>query len=86
MTTYDFDAFGNPITATPNGQPQRVFLYSGETYDPALAQYYLMARHHNPARGRFTSPDPYPGEAQASARLQRFNYASQAPISAADQC
>lgn len=86
MKTYDFDAFGNPLPAQSgtNGQPQTVFLYSGETFDSALAQYYLMARRCNPALGRFTSPDIHAGEVQAPARLQRFGYAGQAPIGAAD--
>lgn len=91
MNTYDFDAFGNPVRITANGQPQAlpadaVFLYSGEAYDPALAQYYLIARHHNPSLGRFSSPDIHAGEASAPARLERFGYASQAPLDAADPC
>lgn len=88
MKTYHFDAFGNalPAQAGNNGQEQAAFLYSGETFDPALEQYYLMARRYSQMLGRFTSPDPYPGEAQGPARLRRFGCGSRAWIAASVRC
>jgi hypothetical protein len=84
MTTYDFDAFGNPMKAAPNGQPQTVFLHSDGIYDPMLAPSYLLPRHRDPMLGRFTNFDIHEGEILAPASLQKFRYAGQTPIHATD--
>ncbi|MGH7213181.1 MAG: RHS repeat-associated core domain-containing protein [Tepidisphaeraceae bacterium] len=84
MKPYEYDAFGNPVKVTANGQPRAVDLYNGEVYDPALAAYYLRARRHNPMLGRFASPDIHAGEASAPANLQRFGYAGPVPVNRAD--
>lgn len=57
MTTYNFDAFGNPVQTTATGQPRSGVLYSDGVYDPALAL------------SRFTSPDIHAGEAALPASL-----------------
>jgi RHS repeat-associated protein len=84
MATYDFDAFGNPIERQLNGKPPATVLYGDGVYDPALAAYYAQIRCHDATAGRFTSPDICAGEATAPASLQRFGYAGETPIDAAD--
>ncbi len=54
--SYDYDAFGMPITTT--GTTPNNFLYSGEQYDSTLGLYYLRARYYNLATGRFLTMDP----------------------------
>jgi hypothetical protein len=56
MTTYNFDAFGNPVQTTASGKLPATVLYSDGVYDPALAAYYLPIRRHDATAGRFTSP------------------------------
>ena len=54
--TYQFDAFGNPITRT--GSTANSYLYSGERWDSNLGLYHLRARYYNQATGRFETMDP----------------------------
>lgn len=84
MTTYNFDAFGNPVRTTASGKLSATVRYGDGVYDPALAAYYAPIRRHDATVGRFTSPDICAGEAPAPASLQRFGYANETPIDAAD--
>jgi len=54
--SYDYDAFGMPISTS--GTTPNDFLYSGEQFDSPLGLYYLRARYYNPATGRFLAMDP----------------------------
>jgi RHS repeat-associated protein len=80
--SYDYDAFGLPITTT--GSTPNNFLYSGEQYDSALGAYYLRARYYNPATGRFLVMDPYAGTMQDPATLQKYLYTRNNPVNFVD--
>jgi len=54
--TYQYDAFGMPITST--GTTPNNFLYSGERSDNSIGLYDLRARYYNQATGRFWARDP----------------------------
>ena len=80
--SYDYDAFGMPITSsgtTPNN-----YLYSGEQYDGALGMYYLRARYYNPATGRFLVMDPDAGSVLDPATLHKYVYTQNDPVDRID--
>jgi RHS repeat-associated protein len=80
--TYDYDAFGMPITTS--GSTPNDFLYSGEQYDSALGLYYLRARYYNPATGRFWSRDPVEGKLCCGLSWNPYIYVEQDPVNATD--
>ncbi len=54
--SYDFDAFGNQLTPSP--QVYNPFRYNGEYTDEETGYTYLRARYYAPNTGRFISEDP----------------------------
>lgn len=57
--TYTYGAFG-AVTHT-SGTSANYWLFTGEQQDSESGFYYLRARHHDPAIGRFLTADPVPG-------------------------
>jgi RHS repeat-associated protein len=80
--SYDYDAFGLPITTT--GTTPNNYLYSGEQYDGALGVYYLRARYYDPATGRLLTADTYQGRILDPATLQKYVYAQNDPVDGVD--
>jgi RHS repeat-associated protein len=63
VATYDFDAYGNPLTstsdATPNGGLQYRFVGGlGVRWDAGVGLYYMRHRWYDPVLKRFLSRDP----------------------------
>jgi len=56
----------------------------GEQWDPNAGFYYLRARWMSPEVGRFTSVDPYPGNAVSPSTLHTYSYSRMCPVSYAD--
>ena len=79
---YDYDAFGNLISAT--GATPNDYLYSGEQYDADLGAYYQRARYYNPPRGRFMTTDSFEGFINEPITLHRYLYASDDPVNRVD--
>ena len=80
--SYEDDAFGNLIARagpTPNNH-----LYTGEQFDADLGLYYLRARYHNPAQGRFWTQDSFEGFADDPASLHKYSYAQNNPANYTD--
>jgi RHS repeat-associated protein len=83
--TYQYDAFGRLIAvtgATPNN-----FLYSGEQYDPNLANlglYNLRARYYNQAIGRFWTRDPIEGTKCCGLSWNPYIYVKDNAVNALD--
>ena len=81
--SYDYDAFGLPITST--GTTPNNYLYSGEQYDSTLGAYYLRARYYNPATGRFlTMDDPAFDDTTDPRTLHKYSYALNDPLDGID--
>jgi RHS repeat-associated protein len=80
--TYDYDAFGNPVTTS--GSTPNTMLYLGEQFDPDLWHYYLRARYYNFVTGRFVSRDPEDGDDTTPATLHKYLYAHGDPVNARD--
>lgn len=79
---FDYDAFGNLIArsgTTPNNH-----LFRGEQFDPDLNLYYLRARYHNPATGRFWTPDSFEGFATDPASLHHYTFNQNDPVNRLD--
>jgi RHS repeat-associated protein len=79
---YDFDAYGNLITAT--GTTPNVFGYQGEQFDAETGFYYLRARYYNPASGRFISVDPILGPDDDWASNHAYLYGASNPVDLSD--
>jgi RHS repeat-associated protein len=80
--TYDFDAFGNLISAT--GTTANDHLYSGERFDSDLGVYYLRERYYNPQRGRFLTSDSFEGFVDKPRTLHRYAYVGNDPVNFID--
>jgi len=76
--SYDYDAFGNLINETGNGQ--NPFRYCGEYLDLSSGTYYLRARYYDPEIGRFTQRDAFLGSYADPLSLNRYTYCHNNPI------
>jgi len=72
VTTYSYDAFGEPDLIT--GQVDNEFLFTGEQMDPETGLIYLRARYYDPETGRFISNDPFTGFDTVPKSLNRYAY------------
>ena len=70
--SYIYRAYGKLVTSTGNTvNPFRWVGSVGYFYDPDLLEYYVRARHYNPALARWISADPI-GFAAGDANLYRY--------------
>jgi RHS repeat-associated protein len=84
--TLDYDAFGNLIARSPTSPlpPLTSHLFSGEQFDSDLNLYYLRARYHNPASGRFWTADSFAGFPTDPASLHRYTFNQNDPVNRFD--
>jgi len=80
--TYDYDAFGNPISST--GTTPNNYLFAGEQFDLALGIYYNRARYYDQRQGRFWTMDTNEGENREPISLHKYIYAGADPINRVD--
>ncbi len=80
--TFDYDAFGNLIARS--GTTPNLYLHRGEQFDPDLNLYYLRARYHNPATGRFWTQDSFEGFATDPASLHHYTFNQNDPVNRID--
>jgi RHS repeat-associated protein len=79
---YAYAAFGEVLShAGTSGQPYR---FAGEHYDPEAGMQYHRARWYDPAVGRFTALDPFSGNPNRPATLNKYLYASADPANVQD--
>ena len=79
---YRYDAFGRVLSQF--GTAVNRHLFTGEQFDPLLGQYYLRARHYDPASGRFTAMDPFPGLQEIPRSLHKYLYTGADPVNNVD--
>jgi RHS repeat-associated protein len=79
--TYRSDEWGNLISST--GGSSQLFGYTGEPRD-GTGLTYLRARYYDPAIGRFTSRDTWPGSVALPDSLNRYAYVGNNPASSTD--
>mgnify|MGYP001011239774 FL=1 len=56
------------------------FMYAGEQFDEATGQYYLRARHYDPATSRMLTEDIYRGDIEDPQSLNLYTYCENNPI------
>jgi len=82
VTTYSYDAFGEPDLTM--GSADNDFLFTGEQMDAETGLIYLRARYYDPETGRFISRDPFTGFASVPPSLNRYTYGYNNPVLFAD--
>jgi len=82
IASYTYDVFGAIRSMT--GSPTNDFTFAGEQVDEETGLIYLRARYYDPATGRFTTRDPFPGEEDNPQSLNRYVYAENNPINRID--
>ena len=80
--TFHYDAFGNLLSST--GTSARSLLYAGEYFDADLGAYYLRERYYDASRGRFFTPDPFPGFRFDPQTQHRYLYVGGDPVNHTD--
>ena len=80
--TYDYEAFGNLISAT--GVTPNDYLYSGERFDSDLGAYHLRERYYSPQRGRFLTLDKFDGILTKPKTLHKYLYVGADPVNLID--
>ena len=80
--TYDYDAFGNLLART--GSTDNAFLFTGQRFDGNTGFYHLRARYYQLSAGRFTSLDPWEGDAYAPVTLHKYLYVDNDPLNKID--
>ena len=87
--TYGYDAFGNVIsgagTGGGGGPPAwQHLLYAGEYYNADLGLYPLGQRLYDPAAGRFTTADSWPGTLGDPGSQDGYVYVEDNPLGYTD--
>ena len=80
--TYQYDAFGMPITSA--GTTSNNYLYSGERSDNSVGLYDLRARYYNQATGRFWARDPVEGIPCSPLTYNAYIYGNDEPVDSLD--
>ncbi|MBN1875096.1 MAG: RHS repeat-associated core domain-containing protein [Anaerolineae bacterium] len=73
-----YDPFGVPLPQPTT--PASPFGYTGEWTDAATGLQYLRARWYDPATGRFTQVDPFPGVLSLPGTQQPYSYGLNNPL------
>jgi RHS repeat-associated protein len=79
---YDYDAFGNLVSAT--GTTPNNYFYSGERFDADAGAYYQRERYYSPQRGRFLTSDPFEGFVEVPRTLHKYQYVGGDPVNFID--
>ena len=80
--TYDYEAFGNLVSAS--GNTPNDYLYSGERFDSDVGAYHLRERYYSPQRGRFLTSDPFAGFTELPRTLHKYLYVGADPVNYID--
>ncbi len=84
VTSYEYDPFGNIITATGIMAEANPLRYRGYYYDRETGFYYLNSRYYDPKIGRFINADSYVSTGQGIVGYNMFAYCGNNPVNASD--
>jgi len=80
-TNYAYDPFGVPVVG---GDVSNPYQFTGEAWDAEVELLYLRARYYQPEVGRFVTKDPWAGNTNQPATLNRYVYATNNPVNLSD--
>jgi RHS repeat-associated protein len=78
VNTYQFDAFGIPISISET--VQQPFRFAGREFDAETGLSYMRARYYDPQLGRFISEDPI----GVAGGINQYTYSGNDPVNARD--
>jgi len=85
QNSYRYEAFGQVESSSENvTNPYRYVGAYGVHWDAPPALYFMRARYHMPASGRFITVDPFRGALQDPPSLDRYIYAANDPCNKID--
>lgn len=84
VATYEYDPYGNIVSATGTMAEINPLRYRGYYYDAELEMYYLQSRYYDPQIGRFINADEFASTGQSILGCNMFAYCSNNPINNSD--
>ena len=84
VASYEYDPYGNVITATGTLAEVNPIRYRGYYFDAECNLYYLQSRYYDPAMGRFINADAFASTGQGILGNNMFAYCNNNPIARAD--
>ena len=84
VAAYEYDPFGNILSATGPMAEINPLRYRGYYYDAELEMYYLQSRYYDPMVGRFINADMLVSTGQGALGYNMFAYCGNDPINRYD--
>ena len=87
VASYEYDPYGNIVSATGTMAQINPLRYRGYYYDAELEMYYLQSRYYDPQVGRFVNADVISvlGVSGTVIGYNLFTYCESAPINRIDE-
>ena len=80
VAEYEYDPYGNIISATGELAEVNPLRYRGYVYDQETELYYLQSRYYDSTIGRFINADAYASTGQGILGNNMFAYCNNSPI------
>ncbi len=84
VASYEYDPFGNILSATGTMVEANPLRYRGYYYDRETGFYYLNSRYYDPKIGRFINADSYVSTGQGIVGYNMFAYCGNNPVNMSD--
>ena len=84
VASYEYDPYGNIVSATGTMAEINPLRYRGYYYDAELDMYYLQSRYYDPQIGRFINADVYASTGAGVLGCNMFAYCNNTPVNATD--
>ena len=84
VASYEYDPFGNILSATGTMAEANPLRYRSYYYDRETGFYYLNSRYYDPKTGRFINADSYVSTDQGIVGYNMFAYCGNNPVNASD--
>ena len=85
VASYQYDPYGNIISATGALAEINPLRYRGYIYDPECNLYYLQSRYYDPSIGRFLNADAFASTGQGILGHNMFAYCLNNPVNYSDK-
>ena len=85
VASYEYDPYGNIVSATGTMAEINPLRYRGYYYDAELDMYYLQSRYYDPKICRFINADSYVSTGQEFVGFNMFAYCNNTPVNLVDR-